>query len=234
MLKTSFIYNPNTLKKKMAVKILFIENGSTPESLECKLLCDSKAVSYAVVKGVEDVSAAFSLQSYSHIVCNLKYCDSSISFLKSLNLNVPTLIICDSSVNLDLTGVQFSVIQKPLTYKELFNFIAKKTIISNSTLEKYAMGDQDFIAQMKQLIIEEFEENLSKIPTYLQEEDFKAVKSNMHQLIGKFAMLEMNQAHQLSKQIDANILIDTVNEIPHVHHVLFDVEIALTQLKCSA
>lgn len=218
----------------MAVNILFVENENSPESESCKLLCDSRLIKYTTVKDLEAMSQSILDESYTHIVCHLN-CDTiEVSILKSLNFNIPVLVVCNSNVESNLTNVHFSVVQEPLTYKMLFDFIAQKSIISDSTLEKYAMGDQDFIDQMKQLIIEEFEENLSKIPSFLIEKNFKAVKSNMHQLIGKFAMLEMEEAHQLSKSIDNNILKDANSEIPHVYHVLFDVEIALSQLKCSA
>ncbi|PCI04931.1 MAG: hypothetical protein COB81_02295 [Flavobacteriaceae bacterium] len=218
----------------MAVNILFVEYENLINSQAVKLLEASRAVAFTVVNSPEAIPEALRKNSYSHIVCNLKSEDLACASLKSLPSSIPVLVICDNADVVDLTEVHVSVIQKPLTYKILFDFIAKKSIISDATLEKYAMGDQDFIDQMKQLIIEEFEDNLEKIPSYLTAENFKAVKSNMHQLIGKFAMLEMEEAHDLSKSIDRNILNDSKTEIPHVHHVLFDVEIALSQLKRSA
>jgi len=218
----------------MAVNILFIENERSPDSEVRKLFCNSKFVNHSVVFGLEAVSEALLKQSYSHIVCNIACCKNQQAYLKSINIDVPVLVICDSDSEIDLTNVNFLIKKEPLSYKVLFDFIAKKPIISGATLEKYAMGDKDFIDQMKQLIIEEFEVNLQKIPLYLTDKNFKAVKSNMHQLIGKFAILEMEDAHQLSKRIDTNILKNADKEIQNVHHVLFDVEIALSQLKCSA
>jgi len=218
----------------MAVNILFVEHEKLPDSQVLKLLDTSRAVQYTIVTSLEAIPEALKKASYSHIVCNL-ICDECVfNSLKYVPTNIPVLVICDRIDTINLTEVHFSVIEKPLTYKILFDFIAQKSIISDHTLEKYAMGDQDFIDQMKQLIIEEFEDNLEKIPSYLTAKNFNAVKSNMHQLIGKFAMLEMEEAHVLSKSIDNNILKDSETEIPHVYHVLFDVEIALTQLRCSA
>jgi len=218
----------------MAINILFVENERLPELQVGKLLCNSRFVNHSVVFGLEEVSEALLKQSYSHIVCNITCSKSQLSYLNSINIDIPLLVICNSDSEIDVTNVNSLIIKEPLSYKVLFDFIAKKPIISGATLEEYAMGDQDFIDQMKQLIIEEFEDNLAKIPLYLTNKNFKAVKSNMHQLIGKFAMLEMEEAHQLSKRIDTNILKDTDKEILNVHHVLFDVEIALSQLKCSA
>jgi len=218
----------------MAVNILFIENERSPESQVRILFCNSKFVNHSVVFGLEVVSEALLKQSYSHVVCNIGCSKNQHAYLNSINIDIPVLVICSSDGEINLTNVNFFIIKTPLSYKVLFDFIAKKPIISGATLEKYAMGDSDFIDQMKQLIIEEFEDNLRKIPLYLTSKNFKAVKSNMHQLIGKFAMLEMEEAHQLSKRIDTNILKDADKEIPNVHHVLFDVEIALSQLKCSA
>lgn len=224
---------PNT-PEKMPVNILFVENENLPESQVCKLLGISEVVKYSVVSELAAISDALSEKSFSHVVCNIACSENQLSYLKLINTDVPVLVICSSDSEIDLTNVNFLVVKEPLSHKILFDFIAKKSIISNATLEKYAMGDQDFIDQMKQLIIEEFEENLAKIPLYLIDKNFKAVKSNMHQLIGKFAMLEMEEAHQLSKRIDTNILKDTDKEIRNVHYVLFNVEIALRQLKCSA
>lgn len=218
----------------MAVNILFVEHEKLCDSQAFKLLDSSMAVSFTVINGIDAIPETLKNASFSHIVVNSMSEKNTIRVLKSLEIDIPVLVVCHKTDVFNLTDVHFTRIQQPLTYKILFDFIAQKSIISNATLEKYAMGDLDFINQMKQLIIEEFEENLVKIPSYLFEEDFKAVKSNMHQLIGKFAMLEMDEAHGLSKSIDNNILKNSAVEIGHVHHVLFDLEIALSQLKRSA
>ncbi|MBL4745424.1 MAG: hypothetical protein JKY08_03570 [Flavobacteriaceae bacterium] len=218
----------------MAVNILFVEPKYVSDSQIFELLEASGAVVFTVVNSLEGVPEALEKASYSHIVCNSIADKNTFRNIKYLFRDIPVLIVCEDLEVLDLTGVHFTVIKKPLTYQSVFNFIAQKPIISNRTLEKFAMGDLCFITEMKQLIIEEFEASLTVVPSYLKAENFKAVKSNMHQLIGKFALLEMDEAHGLSKRIDSNILKNSGTEIPHVHQVLFEVEIALTQLKYSA
>ncbi len=218
----------------MAVNILFLEDEKSSDSQASVLLFGAKFVEYTTVNGLEAVSKALYSETYSHVVCNLKLDQKSFSYLKSVLPNIPVLILCKLDEDLDLTGVHFSVCRRALTYESLFEFIAKKNIVSEITLAKYAMGDLVFMDQLKRLIIKEFEDSLLEIPAYLTANNFGAVKRNMHQLIGKFAMLEMEETHQLSKKIDSHILNDTVAQIVHVHQVLFDLEIALTQLRCSA
>jgi HPt (histidine-containing phosphotransfer) domain-containing protein len=204
----------------MPIKILFIENDKTTQDSLKSLLQNISEFQYAFLDNFSLLNEKL-LNNYTHLVSTLE--------INTINdeISIPVLIV--SKENLETKS--FSSTKPPLTYPKLFAFLCEQSIISDNTLEKYAMGDPDFMNQMKGHIVEEFEQNIAEMPQLINSKNIEEIKSKVHQLVSKFSLLEMVPTYELSKEIDANILEQPEKQISNTKQLLLDIEIALSQLK---
>lgn len=209
----------------MPIKILFIENDKTAQDSLKSLLQNNSGIQYTVLQDFSLINEELT-NNYTHLISASKINNSSIGDFKDL-ISIPTLIVSDEVFE----DKSFSCTKLPLSYDKLFAFLCEKIIISDNTLEKYAMGDPDFMTQMKGHIIEEFEQNVAEMPILIEHKNIEELKSKVHQLVSKFSLLEMLPTYDLSKEIDANILEQPELQLENTKHLLLDIEIALTQLK---
>lgn len=209
----------------MPIKVLFIENDKVAQDSLKSLLHNNSGIQFTISDDFSLLNEALA-NDYTHLISVLKINNSSIIDFKNL-ISIPTLIISDEN----LEDNAFSVTKSPLSYDKLFGFLCEKIIISDNTLEKYAMGDPEFMTQMKGHIIEEFEQNVNEMPVLIKNKNIEELKSKVHQLVSKFSLLEMVSTYDLSKEIDANILEQPEKQIENTKQLLLDVEIALAQLK---
>ncbi len=212
----------------MPVKVLFIENDSIQQASFKSILDKNLGIKHHIIDGFDSLESELKKDNYTHLISKFSINNNTINDYKHL-IEIPTLIILENNIDISDTG--FSYTKLPLSYSKLFAFLCEAPIISNNTLEKYAMGDQDFMNQMKGHIIEEFKANFEEIPKLLENKNLKEIKSKAHQMISKFSLLEMNNSYNLSKEIDLNIFDDPENQIQNMQQLLVDIEIALTQLK---
>lgn len=210
----------------MPIKILLIEDDKTSQEYLKSLLPVNSGINYKIIDNFNLLHEELNSSSFSHIISIQKIGSETLSDFTEL-ITIPTLILTDK----DISNCKFSFTKNPLTYDKLFSFLCEKSIISDNTLEKYAMGDQDFMTQLKEHIIEEFELNIHEMPQHIKSKNLKEIKSLMHQLVSKFSLLEMATTYDLSREIDLNILEQPETQIANTQQVLVDVEIALTQLK---
>ena len=208
----------------MPIKILFIENDNTTQDSLKSLLQNNSGIQYTILNDFSSINEELK-KNYTHLISVFAINDISILDFKDL-ISIPTLII--SKENLEANF--FSSTKPPLSYDKLFGFLCEKIIISDNTLEKYAMGDPEFMTQMKGHIIEEFEENVNEMPQLIDSKNIEEIKSKVHQLVSKFSLLEMISTYDLSKEIDANILEQPEKQISNTKQLLLDIEIALSQL----
>jgi len=209
----------------MPIKVLFIENDKVAQDSLKSLLHNNSGIQFTISDDFSLLNEPLA-NDYTHLISVLKINNSSIIDFKNL-ISIPTLIISDEN----LEDNAFSVTKSPLSYDKLFGFLCEKIIISDNTLEKYAMGDPEFMTQMKGHIIEEFEQNVNEMPVLIKNKNIEELKSKVHQLVSKFSLLEMVSTYDLSKEIDANILEQPEKQIENTKQLLLDVEIALAQLK---
>ena len=210
----------------MPIKILFIEDNAISQENLKSLLSDNSGISYEIITNLSLLNDELSSNSFTHLISTSKIgAEPLLNFTEFIT--IPTLILTDNYIS----NSNYSFTKNPLTYAKLFAFLCEKSIISDNTLEKYAMGDQDFMVQMKGHIIEEFEQNISEMPQLIESKNLVEIKSKIHQLVSKFSLLEMESTYNLSKEIDLNILEQPEQQIANTQQLLVDLEIALTQLK---
>ncbi len=212
----------------MPIKVLFIDDDSSQQNVIKNILSENLGVKYHIIDSFELLETELATNNYTHIVTHQKIKSTFLKDYSSI-ITIPVLILVNENFNLNETSAQVS--QLPLNYSNLFSFLCATPILAFETLEKYAMGDPDFINQVKELIIEEFEDNVKEMPQLIENKDLKEIKSKTHQMVSKFSLLEMNDTFELSKEIDLNILDDPEKQLLNVKDLLIDVEIALTQLK---
>ncbi len=212
----------------MPIKILFIEeNEIKQESLK---LCvgHNKGIQFDIIPDFKELDATLKLNTFTHLVAQSIVKNESILAFSHL-IKVPLLIINDS--DLDLGETTYSSIKSPLSYSELFAFLVKNTPITYSGIEEYAMGDEEFFNQLKELITEEFKLNFEEIPTLIETSNLVEIKSRAHQMSSKFSMIDQPLSWQLCKDIDMHILEDTKKQIENTKCLLVDIEIALLHLQ---
>ena len=209
----------------MPIKVLFIENNKDTQDFLKSSLLNNSGIQFTILDDFSLLNEELK-NNYTHLISVPEINNVSIIDFKNL-ISIPTLII--SSENLEDNS--FNTTKPPLSYDKLFAFLAEKIIISDNTLEKYAMGDPEFMTQMKGHIIEEFEENVNEMPQLIDSKNIEEIKSKVHQLVSKFSLLEMVSTYDLSKEIDANILEQPEKQISNTKQLLLDIEIALSQLK---
>jgi hypothetical protein len=210
----------------MPIKVLFVEDDKLAQDSLKSMLQHNLGIQYSIIDDFSKINTELSNSNYTHLIAKTVVNNSSILDLEEFIL-IPTLVIGSGNYS----NTTFNSTQPPLTYDKLFAFLCEKTIISNNTLEKYAMGDLDFMTQMKGHIIEEFELNVNELPELIKSNNLPEIKSKIHQLVSKFSLLEMINTYDLSREIDSNILEQPELQIANTHQLLVDMEIALTQLK---
>ena len=213
----------------MPVRILYIEPDTALQDSFLELVKQNKGLSYHIMDDVALLEIELKKEIYTHLILsttvNKKTDIHSLDFVK-----IPTLILSKDKIDVNNNN-NFSFTQLPLSYPKLFSFLCKTPIISYNTLNKYAMGDEDFMAQMKAHIIDEFEVNVAQMPQLLKDKDLNEIKSKAHKIASKFSLLEMDEAFYLAKEIDLKILDNPNKQVANMQHLLVDIEIALTQLK---
>lgn len=210
----------------MPIKILFIEDNETSQESIKSLLLTNSGVNYKIIANFNELREELCSNLYTHLISVNNISSKNLLDFKEF-ITVPTLILSDN----DILESNYSFTKKPLTYAKLFAFLCEKSIISDNTLEKYAMGDIEFMTQMKGHIIEEFEQNMNEMPELLKSKNIVEIKSKVHQLVSKFSLLEMSATYDLSKEIDLNIIEQPELQIANTQQILVDLEIALNQLK---
>jgi hypothetical protein len=211
----------------MPVKVLFIEENEI--KIEALKLCLSHntGIKFEIIDDFKTLDTALNTNTYTHLICQSVVKNETVLAYKHL-IQLPILIINDA--NIDLLETTYVSTKSPLSYTALFDFLAQSTLISYEAIEEYAMGDEDFFNQLKELIIEEFSLNFKEIPTLIECNNLLEIKSRAHQMSSKFSMIDMPLSWKLCKEIDMNILEDTEKQLDNTKRVLVDIEIALFQL----
>lgn len=212
----------------MPVKILFIEENEIKQEALKLCLNHNMGIQFDIVADFNELEAALNLNTFTHLVAQSVTKNESILAFSHL-MNLPLLIINDADI--DLGGSSYTSTKSPLSYSELFAFLVKNTLISYSGIEEYAMDDEEFFKQLKELIVEEFNLNFEELPTLIETNNLVEIKSRAHQMSSKFSMLDMPLSWQLCKEIDNNIIDDTEKQIENTKCLLVDIEIALLHLQ---
>jgi len=213
----------------MPVRILYIEPDTALQDSFLELVKQNKGLMYHIMDDVALLEIELKKEIHTYLILsttvNKKTDIHSLDFVK-----IPTLILSKDKIDVNNNN-NFSFTQLPLSYSKLFSFLCKTPIISYNTLNKYAMGDEAFMSQMKAHIIDEFEVNVAQMPQLLKDKDLNEIKSKAHKIASKFSLLEMDEAFYLAKEIDLKILDNPNKQVANMQHLLVDIEIALTQLK---
>ena len=212
----------------MPVKVLFVEDNPLQQKSFKTILKKNLGIKHSIINDFDLLKSELEKNDYTHLISRYVINGKLINDFSEI-ITIPTLIIFTDKVEINETN--YSLTKLPLSYSKLFSFLSETPIMSNETLEKYAMGDQEFINQIKELIKEEFKANIEIIPQLLENKNLKEIKSKVHQMVSKFSLLEMDNSYNLSKEIDLNILENPKKQIPNMQQLLVDIEIALTQLK---
>ncbi len=212
----------------MPIKILFIEENEIKQEALKLCLNGNPGIQFDIIADFNELDAALKLNTFTHLVAQSKVKNESIlAFLDLIKL--PLLIVNDADI--DLSETSYTSTKSPLSYSELFAFLVKNTPISYNGIEEYAMGDEEFFNQLKELITEEFELNFEEIPTLIETNNLVEIKSRAHQMSSKFSMIDKPLSWQLCKDIDMHILEDTEKQIENTKCLLVDIEIALLHLQ---
>ena len=212
----------------MPVKVLFVEDNPLQQKSFKTILKKNLGIKHSIINDFDLLKSELEKNDYTHLISRYAINGKLINDFSEI-ITIPTLIIFTDKIEINETN--YSLTKLPLSYSKLFSFLSETPIMSNETLEKYAMGDQEFINQIKELIKEEFKANIEIIPQLLENKNLKEIKSKVHQMVSKFSLLEMDNSYNLSKEIDLNILENPKKQIPNMQQLLVDIEIALTQLK---
>lgn len=212
----------------MPVRILYIEPNVALQDSFKELVKQNPGLTFCVLNNIELLNSELEKEVYSHLILSASLInntdESSLDFVK-----IPILILFKNKM--DIEKDIFNYTQLPLSYSKLFSFLCKDPIISYNTLNKYAMGDEAFMTQMKSQIIIEFETNVAELPQLIKNKDVNEIKNRAHKIASKFSLLEMDEDFYLSKEIDTKILDNPNKQIYNMQQLLVDIEIALTQLK---
>lgn len=212
----------------MPVKILFIEENDLKQEAIKLCLSENSGIQFNIINDFNKLDAALNLKSYTHLVAQSKVKNEAVLSFTHL-IQLPLLIINDGE--LDLSETSYAVVNSPLNYSELFEFLVQSTPISYASIEDYAMDDEEFFEQIKALMVDEFKRNLEEIPALIETNNLSELKSRAHQLSSKFAMLDLPQSALLCKEVDVHILNDPENQIKNMKLLLVDLEIALAHLQ---
>jgi hypothetical protein len=212
----------------MPVKILFIEENEIKQESLKLCLSHHTGIQYDIISDFNALDAAINANGYTHLVAQSVIKNESVMAFNDL-MNLPLLIVNDADI--DLGGGSYTSTKSPLSYAELFAFLVKNTPITYSGIEEYAMGDEEFFNQLKELIVEEFSLNFEELPTLIESNNLAEIKSRAHQMSSKFSMIDKPLSWQLCKDIDMHILEDTDKQIENTKCLLVDIEIALLQLQ---
>ena len=214
----------------MPIKVLFITNNKSLKNSILEILKNNLGIKHLVIDDFELLNSEIKDNSYTHVIsCN----KINNTFLKNYlsGITIPILALINDTDTETIENTLFKTTKLPLTYSTLFSFLCETPILAYGTLESYALDDPEFITQVKGLIIEEFENNFKEIPQLIKNNNLTEIKSKTHQMVSKFALLEMNNSFELSKEIDLNILDEPEKQLQNMAYLLVDIEIALTQLK---
>jgi len=214
----------------MPIKVLFITNNESLKSSIHEILKKNLGIKYLIINDFELLNPEIKDNNYTHVIsCN----KINNTFLKNYlsGITIPILALIDDADTETIENTPFKTTKLPLTYSILFSFLCETPILAYGTLESYALDDPEFITQVKGLIIEEFESNFKEIPQLIKNNNLTEIKSKTHQMVSKFALLEMNNSFELSKEIDLNILDEPKKQLQNMAYLLVDIEVALTQLK---
>jgi len=212
----------------MPLKLLFIEENEIKQEALKLVLNQNTGIQYDIITDFKELDAEINTNGYTHLVSQAVIKNESVLEFSHL-MNLPLLVINDA--NIDLGETSFTSTKSPLSYAELFAFLVQNTPISYSGIEEYAMGDEEFFNQLKELIVEEFSLNFKEIPALIETGNLSELKSRAHQMSSKFSMIDMPLSWQLCKDIDMNILEDTEKQIENTKCLLVDLEIALLHLQ---
>jgi hypothetical protein len=212
----------------MPVRILYIEPNITLQESFKELVKQNKGLTCCIIDDMDLLDTELEKGIYTHLVLSstvIKKIDKHpLDFVK-----IPILVLTKDEIDVKNNAISYT--ELPLSYPKLFSFLCEHPIISYDTLNKYAMGDEAFMTQMKGHIIDEFEINVSQLPQLFKNKDVNEIKSKAHKIASKFSLLEMEEAFHLSKEIDTKILDNPNEQIKNMQYLLVDIEIALTQLK---
>jgi len=212
----------------MPLKLLFIEENEIKQEALKLVLNQNTGIQYDIITDFKELDAEINTNGYTHLVSQAVIKNESVLEFSHL-MNLPLLVINDA--NIDLGETSYTSTKSPLSYAELFAFLVQNTPISYSGIEEYAMGDEEFFNQLKELIVEEFSLNFKEIPALIETGNLSELKSRAHQMSSKFSMIDMPLSWQLCKEIDMHILEDTEKQIQNTKCLLVDLEIALLHLQ---
>jgi hypothetical protein len=212
----------------MPIKLLFIEENEIKQEAIKLCLSENTGIQFDIIPDFNALDAAINVNGYTHLVAQSIGKNESVLRFGHL-IKLPLLIVNDADI--DLGETSYTSIKSPLSYAELFAFLVKSTPITYSGIEEYAMGDEEFFNQLKELIIEEFKLNFEEIPTLIESNNLAEIKSRAHQMSSKFSMIDKPLSWQLCKDIDMHILEDTEKQLENTKCLLVDIEISLLHLQ---
>jgi hypothetical protein len=211
----------------MPIKVLFIEDDEDQQNQIKSILNKNVGIQYHTIHDFNEICTELNDPDYTHIIsCYSIKNKCIIDYIEFLT--IPALVISENKDH--FSNFPLNIINPPLSYNKLFSFLSETPIISTNTLLKYDNGDKVFKGKIKDLIKKEFKENLVEIPELIKVNNLREIKNRTHKIISKFALLEMNKAVDLSKEIDINIIDNPKKQIFNMRNLLVDIEIALKQL----
>lgn len=212
----------------MPVKILFIEENETKKEAIKLWLGQNKGIQFEIIADFDGLDSKLNTNNFTHLVAQSVVKNEAVMAFSQL-IHLPLLILNDAG--LDLSETSYTITKSPLSYSELFDFLVQSTPVSYATMEEYAMDDEEFFEQLKELMVDEFKHNLEEIPTLIENNNLSELKSRAHQLSSKFAMLDLPQSALLCKEVDIHILNDAENQLQNMKLLLVDLKIALAHLQ---
>ena len=212
----------------MPIKLLIIEENVIKQEALKLCLSHNKGIQFDIIPDFKALDSMLNTNGYTHLIAQSIVKNESVLAFSNL-IKVPVFIVNDADI--DLSETSYTSTKSPLSYSELFSFLVKNTLISYSGIEEYAMGDEEFFNQLKELITKEFKLNFEEIPNFIETNNLAEIKSRAHQMSSKFSMIDKPLSWQLCKDIDMHILEDTEKQIENTKCLLVDIEIALLHLQ---
>lgn len=211
----------------MPIKVLFVSNIGYQQNQIISVLKKNAGIHYHIVNDFNDMCNELYNPNYTHVVSYHSVNEKCISdFIECIK--IPFLIISENKKTLSSNNL--NIVKSPLSYSKLFSFLCLTPILSKNSLSNFDDENQTFTKRVKKLIVEEFEKNLTEIPNDIKSSNLKGIRNKVHKMIGKFALLEMNESVEISREIDNNIIDSPQIQVSNVQSLLVDIEIALKQL----
>lgn len=208
----------------MPSNILIIENSTTNISCYKSFLSSNLKIQHKILTTFDSLEDLLLQNNYTHLILNAEV-DPNWEEKYTHLISLPTLVISNINYN------DYYVINEPLTFDKVFNFLCITSSFSCNTINEYALGEEDIFNELINQIQIEFEENYNLLPEYINNQNLEEIKSRSHQISSKFSLLEMNDSYKNAKEIDTHILDDPKSQINNCNNLLVDIAIVINLLK---